>query len=99
MQIIVSKYENTFEGLGCLPYKAHLDVDPNIPPKVFPVRRIPYSLENRLKDELKCMEPQKVIEKVEKPTKWVNSIVLLEKPNGKLRICLDPRNVNVAING
>lgn len=97
VQQIVSKYAKTFEGLGCLPYKAHLDIDSSVPPKICPVRRIPYSLENRLKDELKNMEELKVIEKVEKPTKWVNSIVLVEKPNGKLRICLDPRNLNEAI--
>lgn len=97
VQNIVANYSNTFEGLGCLQYKAHLDIDPNVTPKVCPVRRIPYSLEKRLKDELDNMEKLNVIEKVDKPTKWVNSIVLVEKPNGTLRICLDPRNLNVAI--
>lgn len=97
VQNIVSKYANTFEGLGCLPYKAHIDIDSSVTPKVCPVRRIPYSLEKRLKEELEYMEELQVIEKVDKPTKWVNSIVLVEKPNGKLRICLDPRNLNVAI--
>lgn len=94
---LVEKYQNTFEGLGCLPYKAHLDIDMNIKPKVCPVRRIPYSLQNKLKGELDEMIRLKVIEKVNKPTPWVNSIVLVEKPNGKLRICLDPRNLNQAI--
>ena len=27
---------------------------------------------------------------IEKPTDWVNGLVIEEKPNGKLRICLDP---------
>lgn len=30
-------------------------------------------------------------------TEWVNSIVCAEKSNGKLRICLDPRDLNKAI--
>ena len=32
------------------------------------------------------------------PTEWVNSFVLVTKPNGKLRVCLDPRNLNNTIN-
>ena len=38
-----------------------------------------------------------VIRKVEEPTEWVNSFVLVTKPNGKLHVCLDPRNLNNAI--
>lgn len=38
-----------------------------------------------------------VIEKVNVPTSWVNSIVIVIKKNNKLRICLDPRNLNKAI--
>ena len=38
------------------------------------------------------------MEKVECPTEWVNSAVIIEKPNSeKLRICLDPRPLNEAI--
>ncbi|CAB3992300.1 Hypothetical predicted protein [Paramuricea clavata] len=39
-----------------------------------------------------------VVEKVDGPTEWVNSTVIIEKPNSdKLRICLDPRPLNEAI--
>ncbi|XP_060083295.1 uncharacterized protein LOC132562561 [Ylistrum balloti] len=31
------------------------------------------------------------------PTDWVNSMVTVTKPNGKIRICLDPRDLNTAI--
>ena len=31
------------------------------------------------------------------PTAWVNSLVYRRKPNGKLRICLDPKDLNKAI--
>ncbi|CAH2042029.1 unnamed protein product, partial [Iphiclides podalirius] len=62
-------------GLGCLVKEAHLDVDPSIPPKICPVRRIPYSLRDRLKQELDEMEKIHVIEKVTKPTKWSLNII------------------------
>ena len=43
------------------------------------------------------MEKLKVIERVYEPTEWVNSMVTVVKPNGKLRICIDPRDLNKAI--
>ncbi|CAC5406605.1 unnamed protein product [Mytilus coruscus] len=52
----------------------------------------------KLKGTLKEMEDKEVIRKVDEPTDWVNSLVVVEKPKtGKLRICLDPRNLNKAI--
>ena len=38
-----------------------------------------------------------MIEKIEEPTEWVNSFVPVTKPNGNLRVCLDPRNLNKSI--
>ncbi len=37
-----------------------------------------------------------MIKKQEDPTDWVNSMVIVETPK-KLRICLDPRDLNKAI--
>ena len=43
------------------------------------------------------MERLNVIEKVQEATEWVNSMVVITKPNGKLRICIDPRDLNKVI--
>ena len=43
------------------------------------------------------MEQLDVVERVHAPTDWVNSMVIVTKPNGKLRICIDPRDLNRAI--
>ena len=40
----------------------------------------------------------KVIVPIEGPTEWSNSFVAVEKPDYSLRICLDPRELNKAIN-
>lgn len=40
------------------------------------------------------MEELGIIEKVNAPTDWVNSLVITKKKNGKLRTCLDPRHLN-----
>ena len=34
---------------------------------------------------------------VQKPTDWVNGLVVIEKSNRKLRVCLDPRLLNKTI--
>ena len=34
---------------------------------------------------------------VKDPTDWVSSLVIVRKPNGDLRICIDPSDLNKAI--
>ena len=43
------------------------------------------------------MEKNSVIKRIKEPIDWINSLVLVEKPDGYLRICLDPRDLNKAI--
>ncbi|ESO95092.1 hypothetical protein LOTGIDRAFT_117553, partial [Lottia gigantea] len=38
-----------------------------------------------------------IIKRVTTPTPWINSIIIVEKPNGGLRKCLDPRHLNIYI--
>ena len=38
-----------------------------------------------------------IITTVEKPTKWVNPVIVVRKPNGDVRICLDPVDLNKAV--
>ena len=38
-----------------------------------------------------------IIVPAEEPTDWVNSLVVIEKPNDSLRVCLDPRDLNKEI--
>ena len=64
-----------------------------------PPRKIPYALKDPLNKELDRMEKLGIIEKVEKSTDWVNALVVVSKPNGNLRVCLDPRPLNQAIKG
>ena len=50
-----------------------------------------------LKKELDSMEKTGVIRKVDEPTEWVSLMVVVEKPNGELRICLDLKDLNKEI--
>ena len=62
-----------------------------------PSRKIPASLQEKIKEELGNMEKIGVIRKINETTEWVNSMVVVEKPSGGLRILLDPRELNKAI--
>ena len=42
------------------------------------------------------MVEMKIIQAVNEATDWVNDLVLVEKPNGSLRIYIDPKTLKVA---
>ena len=38
-----------------------------------------------------------IIEPVSEASPWVSALLVITKPNGRLRICLDPRSLNKAL--
>ena len=95
---VLRDHLSVFTGIGLLPGECDIETDPNVTPVVHPPRKVPIALKGKLEQELHNMESQGIISKVSEPTKWVNSLVVVEKPHsGKLRICLDPRDLNKAI--
>ncbi|XP_052819930.1 uncharacterized protein K02A2.6-like [Mya arenaria] len=95
--IVLKKYKEVFDGIGLLAGECKIHIDPTVQPVVHPSRKVPIALQEKVKDELLRMESLGVIEKVNEPTDWVSSMVVAEKANGKIRICLDPRDLNKAI--
>ena len=50
-----------------------------------------------LKSTIARLEQNGIISKSEKPSDWVNSLVIIEKKDGSLRLRLDPKELNQAI--
>ena len=94
---VVKEFSDCFGEMGTLPKVHHIHVDPDIKPVVHPPRRVPIALHAKLKSELDRMESLGVIDRVTEPTDWVNSLVVVQKPNGQIRVCLDPKDLNKAI--
>ena len=94
---VLKEFEPAFKGFGGLDGEVSIHLKENAIPKIHPPRRVPYAIKDRVKEELDRMESMDVIEKVTQPTDWVNSLVIAEKPNKKLRLCLDPKDLNEAI--
>ncbi|KAK7878469.1 hypothetical protein WMY93_034308 [Mugilogobius chulae] len=96
-QIIEADLPAILGGLGCVPGLHHIQIDPAVPPVVHPPRKVPIALKDQIKTELDRMEQIGVIAKQTEPTDWVNSMVTVQRPNKKLRICIDPQDLNKAI--
>lgn len=112
-QRILETYKDVFTGLGKFPgdpYKFHLK--PDAKPARHAPRKVPIHLQDAFKAELDSLVEQGVLEPVEHSTEWVNSFVIVEKEvrldsgnthspkhsvSKKLRICLDPRDLNEAL--
>lgn len=93
----VELFKVLFEGLGQLPWKQSIVLKEHAEPTIHYRKRFPHSLLGVLKKELKQMETEGVISPVSYPTSWVNNLQLVEKSNGKLRLCLDRKPLNKAI--
>ena len=108
-QNILSQYSGYFEGIAHFPgdlYKFHLK--PDHKPARHAPRKVPVHLETAFKEEIESLVKQGILEEVKEHTDWVNSYVIVEKDTGnhhspnhtvkkKLRICLDPRDLNEAL--
>lgn len=95
-QSVFSQYKDVFDGTGSLEGTCILQTDPSVKPIVHPPRKIPVALRERLKTELDCLAEKGIIASVTGPTPWLNNLVIVVKPN-KLRICIDPPDLNGAI--
>ncbi|KAG1704766.1 hypothetical protein GQR58_003952 [Nymphon striatum] len=90
-------YPDRFLGLGKFPGTHTLSLDKNVHPTQHRPRRAPVQLRDKIKAELDRMEKLDVIRPVTEPSDWVSSITYVQKPDGSLRICLDPKDVNIAL--
>lgn len=97
LEDVIKKYASVFEGLGKFPMQHHISLKEGVRPHVSAIRRVPQVLHERLKNKLCDLESKGIIKKVDKPTEWVHPLVIVEKPNGDLRLCLDPKELNQAI--
>lgn len=80
---ISEKYKDVFEGLGTLKcQKYHINIDSSVRPVINAPRKIPFAMQDKLKSLLKDLEKKQIIAKVNEPTEWVNSLVLVHKPSG-----------------
>ena len=74
-----------------------IKIDLRIPPVQHGRCKVPIKYKAETEKGLNDMVHQGIIAKQTEPTPWVSSLMYPKKPNGKLRICLDPKDLNKAI--
>ncbi|XP_052218342.1 uncharacterized protein K02A2.6-like [Dreissena polymorpha] len=95
---IQTKFPKCFDGLGKLKdYQLHIDIDKHIQPVVQGLRRVPYNLRQKLEKKIEELLSMDIIEKVEGTSKWVSPFVVVPKPNGDVRLCVDMRRAHEAV--
>ena len=95
-EAILKEYKDVFEGLGHIGICSSFVVNPDHTPVQHAPRRVAVTLQKEVKEKITEMEKKGIIQKVKEPTDWISSMVVVAKP-GKIRICLDPRDLNKAI--
>ena len=94
---ILNEFQDVFEGLGCVDSEYTIKLKVNSQPTIQPQRNVPLRLRDKLKATLDDLERRHIITRVEEPVDWVSNLVIVEKANNTLKLCLDPPDLNQAI--
>ena len=98
-EIQLEDYSDIFNEnkIGKFEGECSIRIRDNVIPTIMPSRRVPIKLREEVQKELDSMVDKDIIERVNEPAEWVSQLVIATKPSGKLRICLDPREINKII--
>ena len=95
----IQHFQNVFTGTGklkCEQIKLH--INKYVKPVAQKPRRIPFHLRQKVDLELKKLREADIIEDItEEATPWVSPIVVVPKNSGEIRMCIDMRQANKAI--
>ena len=90
-------YPNSFDRLGSLKGAYNIRIDPSVKPAMHARRKVPIESKEAIDRELDYLIEEEIIMEQVEPTPWVSSVTFPRKPNGDVRVCLDPSNLNKAI--
>ena len=97
-EYILHEYADVFKGVGTLPGGPyHIKLKVSYRPVQHPPRSVPLGMQSVYKAELDRLVKEGIITEVHKHTEWIKSIVPVMKEDGSLRLYLDPKDLNKAI--
>jgi RNase H-like domain found in reverse transcriptase/Reverse transcriptase (RNA-dependent DNA polymerase)/Integrase zinc binding domain len=91
------KYADLFTGVGLLEGDVHLELDDKVKPVQMPLRKLPLGVRESVQAELQRLEDLGIIIPVSEPTPWVSALLVVKKPDGRIRVCIDPQPLNKAL--
>ena len=90
-------YAKSFDQISDMSGEYDIKIDLQVPPVQHGRCKVPIKYKTEIEKELNDMVCQGIIAKQMEPTPWVSSLMYPKKPNSKLQICLDPKDLNKAI--
>ena len=97
MEDLKKLYPNSFDRLGSLKGAYNIRMDPTVKPATYASRKVPIKSKEAIDKELDYLIEEEIITEQVEPTPWISSVTFPRKPNGEVRVCLDPSNLNKAI--
>jgi transposase InsO family protein len=96
---LIEQNPDVFSGLGNFGNPVELVLKDTAVPRQVPARVVPQNMRGKLYKELSRLEQSNVIvkDKDKEPAQWISPLVLVNKPNGDLRLCLDPQYLNTQL--
>ena len=110
---ILDEYCDVFTGIGKFPGEPYkFQLKENTKPTRHAPRKVPIHLQDTFHEKIRNLEQLGILEPVREVTEWVNSFVIVKKKvpidssnshspghsvKKKLQICLDPRDLNEAL--
>jgi len=96
---VIDEFGDVFDGFGLLPWRTLYCCGPicSTSYSCASSRSLPLSLQPKLKQKLDSMVAAGVLVKQNDPNDWVNSLLAVERKDGSLQLCLDPKDLNKAI--
>ena len=95
---IIRQFPTLFNGLGRLKDSYKIKLKAGATPYALSVpRRVAVPLLPKVKLEIERMVRMGVITEVTEPTEWCAGMVVVPKPNGKVRICVDLTKLNANV--
>ena len=94
----ILQHPRAFEGIGTSKdHTVHFYIDSQVPPVAKPPRPVLFHLREWFDKEIQSMEEAGIIEEHHGPAPWVSNVVLSPKDDGGIRVTIDLREANRAI--
>ena len=91
-------YPHLFQGFGSLGEEYEIQLKEETKPfSLHKARNVPLPLRTKVHKELRRMESIGVISPVSKPSPWCSGMVVVPKPSGQVRICVDLKRLNKCV--
>ena len=90
-------FPNSYDCISDMSGEYDIKTDPTVLPVQHRRHKVPIEYKDEIEKELGEMVQKGIIAKQTVPTPWVSLLMYPKKTNGKLRICLDSKDLNKTI--